>query len=159
MTKKFPLLLLAFASAGLPAAHAAPMATNGKKEYRRQLIGNSAEEVWNILPVFLNEEFLNGQKTFQTKGEELKIRCVKSEDGSQCEIFLAGEESEDLAVNMFNGPTAQDLYASLQGTVYSSRTSDLKVFSDSEGQFSIYCSKSLIPNGDPYACRVDISLD
>ncbi|MGZ3692967.1 MAG: hypothetical protein ACXWQO_01870 [Bdellovibrionota bacterium] len=155
MKKKLSLLALAFASAAVPSAYAAPKTSSAKKVFSRNLTGESADELFSALavPTLVSEDV--SEKNFNAGADSLQIQCKKSQSaGTECKVDMP--ETDDQPGNYFAGAAAQALYEAVNKAVIPSTFSDVKAFTDSNEEVKIYCGHSLFPNGNPYACTVQL---
>ena len=146
---KTKLLFLALCSAALPSAYASPKIASGKKLVRHVMDGVDAQELFSHLSLPVNE---NGVKTLLAAEDGVALSCAASVEGSLCVVDM---ETEDGTV-MIRGRNAEKLWTALALTEFAGRTSNSKYFSDEDSHFGLQCSRSYIPNGNPYACALEL---
>lgn len=140
---KTGLSLLALALCSIfPSAYAAAKIKSNKKTTVRVVQAAKADELISLFQPSSNRDY-----------EGFSMKCDPS--AAACELEVESEE-ENAGALIF-GEAAGRLFNDLQTPVFESRTSDAKIYSEENGLLSIYCSRSLIANGDRYACSVELN--
>lgn len=156
MKKRLSLLALALCSATMPAAYASPKVGGAKKSFSRILTGESARSLFSSLG--LPETQSGESQTKQFIAENIRIDCRQREDlAAACAVSVMVAEEAETAATAIYGEEAKILFDALLVPQYEGRVSDGKMFTDADEITSIQCSRSLIPNGDRYACSAEIS--
>ncbi|MGE3261353.1 MAG: hypothetical protein AB7K68_06210 [Bacteriovoracia bacterium] len=156
MKKSLSLLAFALCSA-LPAAQAMPKAAGNKKMVTRILSGPNALQLFGALDLPLSGTDEAREKIFEGKENPIGISCRQNSFlATACSVSVQADEMEDAEEMMLFGGDAKALYESMSGVVYVGRIGDAKIFSDTDESVKILCSRSVISNGNRYACSVDL---
>lgn len=157
MKKSLSLLAFALCSA-LPTAHALPKAAGNKKMVTRILSGSSALQLFDALDLPLSGSEEAKEKFFEGMENPIAISCRQNSFfATACSISVQADEMEDADEMMLFGGDAKALYEAVGGALYVGRIGDAKIFSDTDESIKILCSRSVISNGNRYACSVDLA--
>jgi hypothetical protein len=156
MIQKILFTTVGLLALSYPCAHAEPGDGAGTV-INRTLIGESAQALFAGLNVASEATELGLGKKFATEDGALRLSCRQDMDeNAACAITV----DRDLLANgvlILSGKSADDLYRALNVKIFAEKVSDVKIFADAGENVSILCARSLIPNGNPYACSVELS--
>lgn len=155
MIQKVLLVMIGLAALTHPCAQAKESATP-KNVINRTILGEDARALFAALQVPAETTEAGLGKNLQISNGALIITC--RQDGRENTACAVTADRDQIAneVLVITGESAQELYEALGVKVFAEMVSDVKIFADANESVSLLCARSLIPNGNPYSCSVEL---
>lgn len=155
MTQKVLFMMIGLLALTHIRAQAEPT-TTASNALHRTLVGTGANALYAILQTAAEATETGQGKKFATAGDAFSITCRQDLSGnSACAISLDRDQMANGLLILTN-ESARDLYAALGVKEFAEMVSDVKIFTDADETVSILCARSIIPNGNPYSCSIEL---